>query len=86
MRNINTIPIIIKDHENIECGMEESDFLWAVRYELSKYIPKLERFAKTHTKEKCLIKTGTWWSEERIYDTTESVLDDYITNVLFKTV
>ena len=82
---IDTIPIIIKDYENVEYGMDMSDFLWAVRDELSKYIPKLERFAKTHTEAKCHIKTGTWWSEGRIYDTTESVLDEYITKVLFAT-
>ena len=84
MRNIDTIPIIIKDHENVEYGIEESDLLGVVRNELSKYIPKLERFAKTHTEEECLNKTGTWWNEGRICDTTESTLDDYITNVLFK--
>ena len=85
MRSIDTIPIIINDYENVEYGMEVSDFLWAVRDELSNYIPKLKRFAKTHTEEKCRIKTGTWCSAGHIYETTADVLNDYITNVLFAT-
>ena len=63
--------------------MEEADFMQLVDNELKEYIPKLKRFAKNHTKDQCIEKTGNWWNDYRISDTAEQALDKYIENVLF---
>jgi hypothetical protein len=82
-KRVSTIPITIKDHENVDAGMDASEFAWVVRDEFATYVPKLERFAKTHPEEKCHTKVRTWCAAGHIHNTTRDVLGDYITKVLF---
>ncbi len=83
MRNYAEMKVEVVNNENITLGKDPDDFVWEVRYELLTYLPKIEKFAKTHSKEKCVIKTGTWQSAGLIFASTKKVLDDYVRNTIF---
>ena len=46
--------------------------------------PKIKRFAKTHTVDQCILKTGKWWEQALITSTAENMLDAYILRIFNK--
>jgi hypothetical protein len=83
MKEIDDIKIEIEEDENFECCMDIEEFVLIIKEEVKKYLPKIKEYAKTHTKDQCINKTGIWWDEALIYTSTEKTLDNYINNVLF---
>lgn len=73
--------IINNEHDDYD--MRPDDFISFVKNELNRYIPRIRKYAATHSRTECIAQAGRWWERCCISETTERALQRYIISSLF---